>query len=102
MASMIYFDSDMYNSTNTVVYFDEEDGNLYCIHTNNAIAYRNYFFLFITQYAFYIDLYMFISRNMKIFILIIVLISILNMKTTFSRGGGDGGGGLDGWPRKSW
>jgi hypothetical protein len=114
MASMNYFDSDMYNSTNTVVYFDEEDGNLYlclrrllsliskCIHTNNAIAYRNYFFLFITQYAFYIDLYMFISRNMKIFILIIVLISILNMKTTFSWGGGDGGGGRDGWPRKSW
>jgi hypothetical protein len=39
---------------------------------------------------------------MKIFILIIVLISILNMKTTFSRGGGDGEGGRDGWPRKSW
>jgi hypothetical protein len=29
MASMNYFDSDMYNSTNTVVYFDEKDGNLY-------------------------------------------------------------------------
>jgi hypothetical protein len=31
MASMNYFDSDMYNSTNTVVYFDEKDGNLYLI-----------------------------------------------------------------------
>jgi len=29
MASMNYFDSDMYNSTNTAVYFDEKDGNLY-------------------------------------------------------------------------
>ena len=29
MASMNYFDSDMYNSTNTVVYFDGKDGNLY-------------------------------------------------------------------------
>ena len=56
---------------------------------------------FITQYAFYINLYMFISKNMKIFILIIVLISILNMKTTFSRGGGGGGGRGDCWPRKS-
>ena len=26
---MNYFDSDMYNSTNTVVYFDGKDGNLY-------------------------------------------------------------------------
>jgi hypothetical protein len=38
MASMNYFDSDMYNSTNTVVYSDEKDG------TNNAIAYWNFFF----------------------------------------------------------
>ena len=29
MASINYFDSDMYNSTNTVVCFDEKDGNLY-------------------------------------------------------------------------
>ena len=29
MASMNYFDSDMYNSTNTVVYFDGKDGNLF-------------------------------------------------------------------------
>jgi len=29
MASMNYFDSDMYNSTNTVVYFDEKYSNLY-------------------------------------------------------------------------
>ena len=27
MASMNYVDSDMYNSTNTVVYFDGKDGN---------------------------------------------------------------------------
>jgi len=26
---MNYFDSDMYNSTNTVVYFDWKDGNWY-------------------------------------------------------------------------
>jgi len=26
---MNYFDSDMYNSTNTVVYFDGKDGYLY-------------------------------------------------------------------------
>ena len=41
---------------------------------------------------------MFISRNMKICMLIIVLISILNMKTTFGRGGdgGHGGGGYGG------
>ena len=26
---MNYVDSDMYNSTNTVVYFDRKDGNLY-------------------------------------------------------------------------
>jgi hypothetical protein len=85
MASINYFDSDMYNSTNTVVCFDEKDGNLYlrlramshtihaakseqndgkvsfkqtamksprlplliskCILINNAIAYRNYFFV---------------------------------------------------------
>ena len=29
MVSMNYFDSDMYNSTNTVVCFDGKDGNLY-------------------------------------------------------------------------
>jgi hypothetical protein len=29
MASMNYFDSDMYNSTNTVVYFNGKDDNLY-------------------------------------------------------------------------
>ena len=29
MASMHYFDSDMSNSTNAVVYFDGKDGNLY-------------------------------------------------------------------------
>jgi len=29
MASINYFDSDMYNSINTVVYFDGKDGNLY-------------------------------------------------------------------------
>ena len=29
MASMNYFDSDLYNSTNTVVYFDGKDGDLY-------------------------------------------------------------------------
>jgi hypothetical protein len=29
MTSMNYFDSDMYNSTTTVVYFDGKDGNLY-------------------------------------------------------------------------
>ena len=29
MTSMNYFDSDMYNSTATVVYFDGKDGNLY-------------------------------------------------------------------------
>jgi len=29
MASMNYFDSDMYNSTNTVVCFDGKDGNLF-------------------------------------------------------------------------
>jgi hypothetical protein len=29
MASMNYFDSDMYNSTNTVEYFDWKDDNLY-------------------------------------------------------------------------
>ena len=29
MASMNYFDSDKNNSTNTVVYFDGKDGNLY-------------------------------------------------------------------------
>ena len=29
MASMIYFDSDMSNNTNTVVCFDEKDSNLY-------------------------------------------------------------------------
>jgi len=29
MASMNYFDSDMYNSTNTVVNFDGKDGKLY-------------------------------------------------------------------------
>jgi len=31
MASMNYFDSDMYNSTNTVVYFDGKDNNLYLL-----------------------------------------------------------------------
>ena len=29
MASMNYFDFDMYNGTNTVVDFDGKDGNLY-------------------------------------------------------------------------
>ena len=29
MASMNYFDSDMYNSINTVAYFDWKDDNLY-------------------------------------------------------------------------
>jgi hypothetical protein len=29
MASMNYFDFDMYNSTNTVVCFDGKDGNFY-------------------------------------------------------------------------
>ena len=29
LASMIYFDSDMSKSKNTVVYFDWKDGNLY-------------------------------------------------------------------------
>ena len=29
MASMNYFDSDMYNSTNTVVFFDGKYGHLY-------------------------------------------------------------------------
>jgi len=29
MASMDFFDTDMYNSTNTTVYFDGKDGNLY-------------------------------------------------------------------------
>jgi hypothetical protein len=29
MASTIYFDSDMSNNTNTVVYFDGKDSNLY-------------------------------------------------------------------------
>ena len=29
MVSMNYFDSDMHNSTHTVVYFDEKDVNLY-------------------------------------------------------------------------
>jgi hypothetical protein len=29
MASMNYFDSDKNNSTNTAVYFDGKDGNLY-------------------------------------------------------------------------
>jgi calcineurin-like phosphoesterase family protein len=29
LASMNYFDSDMSNSTNTVIYFDGKDGNLY-------------------------------------------------------------------------
>ena len=29
MAPMNYFDSDMYNSTNTEVYFDGKDCNLY-------------------------------------------------------------------------
>jgi hypothetical protein len=29
MASMIYFDSDMFNNTNTVVYFDGKYSNLY-------------------------------------------------------------------------
>jgi hypothetical protein len=29
MVSMNYFDSDMYNSINTIVYFDRKDGNLY-------------------------------------------------------------------------
>ncbi len=29
MASMIYFDSDMSNNTNTVVYFDGKYSNLY-------------------------------------------------------------------------
>ena len=29
MASMNYFDFDMLNSTNTVLYFDGKDGNLY-------------------------------------------------------------------------
>jgi hypothetical protein len=29
LASINYFDSDISNSTNTVVYFDEKDGNLY-------------------------------------------------------------------------
>ena len=29
MTSMNYFDSDMYNSTTTVVCFDGKDGNLY-------------------------------------------------------------------------
>ena len=29
MASMNYFDSGMYNSTNTVEYFDGKDNNLY-------------------------------------------------------------------------
>jgi hypothetical protein len=32
MASMNYFDSDMYNSTNTVVYFDEKDGITFFVH----------------------------------------------------------------------
>jgi hypothetical protein len=40
MASMNYFDSDMYNSTNTVVYFDEEDGNLYlCLRAMSHTIY---------------------------------------------------------------
>jgi hypothetical protein len=46
---------------------------------------------------------MFISRNMKICMLIIVLISILNMKTTFGQvagGGGGGGGESSGLPGK--
>jgi len=29
MASINYFDSDMYNNTNTVVYFDGKNSNLY-------------------------------------------------------------------------
>jgi hypothetical protein len=40
MTSMNYFDSDMYNSTNTVVYFDGKDGNLYlCLR---AMSYTIY------------------------------------------------------------
>ena len=32
--SMNYFDSDMSNNSNTVVYFDGKDGNLYfCLRT---------------------------------------------------------------------
>jgi len=31
MASMNYFDSDMYNSKITVVYFDGKDDNLYLL-----------------------------------------------------------------------
>ena len=42
---------------------------------------------------------MFTSKNMKICILIIVLVSILNMKTTFDQPCGKGGrGGDGGWP----
>ena len=42
---------------------------------------------------------MFTSKNMKICILIIVLVSILNMKTTFGQPCGKGGrGGDGGWP----
>ena len=29
MASLDFFDTDMHNSTNTTVYFDGKDGNLY-------------------------------------------------------------------------
>ena len=32
MASMNYFDSDMHNDTNTVVYIDEKRSNFFYVH----------------------------------------------------------------------
>ena len=44
MASMIYFDSDMSNSTNTVVCFDGKDGILYLrLRTMSHIIYAAQF-----------------------------------------------------------